>query len=75
VVDEGREAEAVEEAGQPAVEVRDDGDAASARAQARKRLGGSGGGRPDIAEAGGKNVNLLDSVLNEVLAIVSGMLE
>jgi alanyl-tRNA synthetase len=40
-----------------------------------KRLGGSGGGRPDIAEAGGKNVNLLDSVLNEVLAIVSGMLE
>ncbi len=39
-----------------------------------KRLGGSGGGRPDIAEAGGKNVNLLDSVLNEVLAIVGEML-
>ena len=39
-----------------------------------KRLGGSGGGRPDIAEAGGKNVNLLDSVLKEVLAIVGEML-
>jgi alanyl-tRNA synthetase len=40
-----------------------------------KRLGGSGGGRPDIAEAGGKNVNILDSVLNEVLAIVGEMLQ
>jgi len=40
-----------------------------------KRLGGSGGGRPDIAEAGGKNVNLLDTVLNEVLAIVGEMLQ
>ncbi|MGH9784299.1 MAG: DHHA1 domain-containing protein, partial [Terriglobia bacterium] len=39
-----------------------------------KRLGGSGGGRPDIAEAGGKNVNILDTVLNEVLAIVGEML-
>jgi len=40
-----------------------------------KRLGGSGGGRPDIAEAGGKNVNLLDAVLNEVLAIVGEMVK
>ena len=40
-----------------------------------KRLGGSGGGRPYIAEAGGKNVNMLDAVLNEVLAIVEEMLE
>ena len=39
-----------------------------------KRLGGTGGGRPDIAEAGGKNVNILDAVLNEVLAIVGEML-
>jgi len=31
-------------------------------------------GRPDIAEAGGKNVNLLDSVLNEVYDIVGAML-
>jgi len=40
-----------------------------------QRLGGSGGGRPDIAEAGGKNVNLLDSVLNDVLGIVGEMLQ
>ncbi|OFW39786.1 MAG: alanine--tRNA ligase [Acidobacteria bacterium RIFCSPLOWO2_12_FULL_60_22] len=39
-----------------------------------KRLGGTGGGRADIAEAGGKNVNLLDSVLNEVYDIVGEML-
>ena len=39
-----------------------------------KRLGGTGGGRPDIAEAGGKNVNMLDSVINEVYGIVGAML-
>ncbi|OFV96437.1 MAG: alanine--tRNA ligase [Acidobacteria bacterium RIFCSPLOWO2_02_FULL_61_28] len=39
-----------------------------------KRLGGTGGGRPDIAEAGGKNVNMLDSTLNEVVEIVGEML-
>ena len=38
-----------------------------------KRLGGTGGGRPDIAEAGGKNVNMLDSVLNDVYGIVGEM--
>lgn len=40
-----------------------------------KRLGGSGGGRPEIAEAGGKNVNLLDAVLKDVLTIVGAMLK
>ena len=40
-----------------------------------QRLGGSGGGRPEIAEAGGKNVNLLDAVLNDVLAIIGAMLK
>ena len=39
-----------------------------------QRLGGTGGGRPDIAEAGGKNVNMLDSVINEVYEIVGAML-
>ena len=44
-----------------------------AQAVARK-LGGAGGGRPDIAEAGGKNVTELDSVLDEVYDIVGAML-
>ncbi|MBI2817984.1 MAG: alanine--tRNA ligase [Acidobacteria bacterium] len=39
-----------------------------------KKLGGSGGGRADIAEAGGKNATMLDAVLNEVYDIVGGML-
>ena len=39
-----------------------------------KKLGGTGGGRPDIAEAGGKNATLLDSVLKEVFEIVAAML-
>ena len=39
-----------------------------------QKLGGTGGGRPDIAEAGGKNATLLDSVLDEVYEIVGGML-
>ena len=44
-----------------------------AQAVARK-LGGTGGGRPDIAEAGGKNVTELNSVLDEVYDIVAAML-
>ena len=44
-----------------------------AQAVARK-LGGTGGGRPDIAEAGGKSVTELDSVLDEVYDIVGAML-
>jgi alanyl-tRNA synthetase len=39
-----------------------------------KRLGGSGGGRPDLAEAGGKDPDQLDNVLNEVYDIVGAML-
>ena len=39
-----------------------------------KRLGGTGGGRADIAEAGGKDVSLLDTVLNEVFEIVGEMI-
>ena len=39
-----------------------------------QKLGGTGGGRPDLAEAGGKNPALLDSVLNEVYEIVGAML-
>jgi alanyl-tRNA synthetase len=39
-----------------------------------KRLGGSGGGRPDLAEAGGKDPEQLDNVLNEVYDIVGAML-
>jgi len=39
-----------------------------------QRLGGSGGGRPDIAEAGGKNATMLDEVLEQVYEIVGGML-
>ncbi len=39
-----------------------------------KKLGGTGGGRPDMAEAGGKEIARLDTVLNEVLEIVAAML-
>jgi len=40
-----------------------------------QRLGGTGGGRPDLAEAGGKNPALLDTVLNnEVYEIIGAML-
>ena len=44
-----------------------------ARAVAQK-LGVTGGGRPDIAEAGGKSVTDLNSVLDEVYDIVAAML-
>ncbi|MBI3896381.1 MAG: alanine--tRNA ligase, partial [Acidobacteria bacterium] len=39
-----------------------------------QRLGGTGGGRPDLAEAGGKNPALLGTVLNEVYEIIGSML-
>jgi alanyl-tRNA synthetase len=39
-----------------------------------KKLGGTGGGRPDLAEAGGKEPERLDNVLNEVYDIVGAML-
>jgi alanyl-tRNA synthetase len=39
-----------------------------------ERMGGTGGGRPDMAEAGGKNPAQLDATLSEVAGIVAGML-
>ncbi len=39
-----------------------------------KKVGGTGGGRPDLAEAGGKNPEKLDSAIAEVCDIVSAML-
>ncbi|MBV9088175.1 MAG: alanine--tRNA ligase, partial [Acidobacteriaceae bacterium] len=39
-----------------------------------QKVGGSGGGRPDMAEAGGKNPEALDSALAEVYTIVRSMI-
>jgi alanyl-tRNA synthetase len=39
-----------------------------------KRVGGTGGGRADLAEAGGKDVTELDQALKEVYGIVEAML-
>jgi alanyl-tRNA synthetase len=39
-----------------------------------QKLGGTGGGRPDMAEAGGKDPERLDAVLNEVYDVVGAML-
>ena len=39
-----------------------------------KNVGGTGGGRPDLAEAGGKNPGKLDSAIAQVCDIVSAML-
>ena len=47
------------------------GKLAGAVAQA---VGGKGGGRPDMAEAGGKNPAALDGALAEVYTAVEGML-
>jgi alanyl-tRNA synthetase len=40
-----------------------------------ERVGGSGGGRPDMAEAGGKNPENLDAALSEAYALVESMLK
>ncbi|HUL18845.1 MAG TPA: alanine--tRNA ligase, partial [Steroidobacteraceae bacterium] len=40
-----------------------------------ERVGGSGGGRPDMAEAGGKNPENLDEALAQVPAVVKGLLK
>jgi alanyl-tRNA synthetase len=40
-----------------------------------KRVGGSGGGRPDMAEAGGKSPEHLDAALSEAPGLVEGMLK
>jgi alanyl-tRNA synthetase len=42
--------------------------------QVAKLVGGSGGGRPDLAEAGGKNPEALDQALKESYAVVENML-
>ena len=53
----------------------------TARVQAGKviaplaqKVGGKGGGRPDMAEAGGKDVSELDAALSGVYGVVEGML-
>ena len=38
------------------------------------KVGGKGGGRPDLAEAGGKDASALDSALAEVYAVVDSLL-
>jgi alanyl-tRNA synthetase len=39
-----------------------------------QRIGGSGGGRPDMAEAGGKDAGALDAALSEVYSVVESLL-
>jgi len=39
-----------------------------------QKVGGKGGGRPDLAEAGGKDPGALDSALNEAYEIVDSLL-
>jgi alanyl-tRNA synthetase len=39
-----------------------------------ERVGGSGGGRPDMAEAGGKNPAALDDALAQVPAVIKSLL-
>jgi alanyl-tRNA synthetase len=39
-----------------------------------KQVGGSGGGRPDLAEAGGKDTNALDKAMGGVYEIIQQML-
>jgi alanyl-tRNA synthetase len=42
--------------------------------QVAEKVGGSGGGRPDMAEAGGKDPAQLDAALNEAYSAVEGLL-
>jgi alanyl-tRNA synthetase len=40
-----------------------------------QRVGGKGGGRPDLAEAGGKDSAALDAALGEAYGVVEGLLQ
>src|SRR5262249_8320146 len=42
--------------------------------QVAQKVGGKGGGRPDLAEAGGKDPNALDAALSEAYGVVEGLL-
>jgi len=44
-------------------------------AEVAKKVGGSGGGRPDMAEAGGKDAAALDSALAESYGVVEALLQ
>jgi alanyl-tRNA synthetase len=39
-----------------------------------QKVGGKGGGRPDLAEAGGKDPAALDAALNDAYAVVDSLL-
>jgi alanyl-tRNA synthetase len=39
-----------------------------------QKVGGKGGGRPDLAEAGGKDASALDAALGEAYGVVEGLL-
>ncbi len=40
-----------------------------------QKVGGKGGGRPDLAEAGGKDPGALDAALNDVYSVVESLLK
>jgi alanyl-tRNA synthetase len=42
--------------------------------QIAKLVGGSGGGRPDMAEAGGKDAGQLDAALKSATDVVGGLI-
>jgi alanyl-tRNA synthetase len=44
-------------------------------AEVAKKVGGSGGGRPDMAEAGGKDPAALDAALNESYSVVERLIQ
>ena len=44
-------------------------------AEVAKKVGGSGGGRPDMAEAGGKDPGALNAALEESYGVVERLLQ